>query len=198
MQQDLGKAEALLDEAGWTDSDGDGVRDKMIGGRRVPFEFTLHVANLEDRIQLCTLMKECLDRIGIVCHVKPTEFTVLTQLNEERKFQAAFGGWRTGADPDTSANIWMTGESRNYGSYSNPRVDQLFLAARREFDRAKRADLYGQIHMLLWEDQPYTWLFNRNSFYGFNKKLRGYNFSPRGPFDYSPGIASVFVPSVAP
>ena len=40
-KQDLDKAEELLDEAGWTDSDGDGVRDKMIGGRRVKFEFRI-------------------------------------------------------------------------------------------------------------------------------------------------------------
>ena len=67
-------------------------------------------------------------------------------------------------------------------SYSNARVDELFKQGRREFDREKRAAIYGEIHKILWEDQPYTWLFYRNAFYGFNKKLRGYNFSPRGPF----------------
>ena len=45
-KQDLDKAEDLLDEAGWIDSDGDGIRDKEIDGRRVPFEFTLlHLPN---------------------------------------------------------------------------------------------------------------------------------------------------------
>jgi peptide/nickel transport system substrate-binding protein len=191
-QQDLDKAEDLLDEAGWTDSDGDGIRDKLIDGRRVPFEFTLRCAQFEDRVQTCTLMKECLDRIGIICHVKPTEFTVLVQLETDHKFHAALAGWGSGIDPDTSANIWMTGEQRNYGQYSNPRVDELFELGRREFDREKRAEIYREIHSILWEDQPDTWLFYRNSFYGFNKKLRGYNFSPRGPFHYSPGVLSIF------
>jgi peptide/nickel transport system substrate-binding protein len=197
LSQDLDKAEDLLDQAGWIDSDRDGIRDKMIDGRRTPFEFTLHVANIDDRIQLCTLMKQCLERIGVMCHVKPTEFTVLTQMMEDRKFQAAFGGWGSGADPDTSVNIWTTGAMRNYGEYSNSKVDELFEQGKREFDREKRAEIYGQIHTLLWEDQPYTWLFNRNSFYGFNKKLRGYNFSPRGPFHYSPGIGSIYTASAA-
>jgi peptide/nickel transport system substrate-binding protein len=198
IKQDLNKAEDLLDEAGWKDSDGDGIRDKRIDGRLVPFEFTLHCVNFEDRVRLCTLMKECLDKIGVICHVKPTEFTVLTQLNEEHKFQAAFGGWSTGADPDTQTNIWYTGEPRNYGQYSNPEVDKLFVQARKEFDKEKRGELYGRIHNLLWEDQPYTWLYNRNGFYGFNKKLRGYNFSPRGPFHYSPGFSSIYITTAAP
>ncbi len=191
FKQDLDKAEELLDEAGWTDIDGDGIRDKLINGRRVPFEFTLLCAQFEDRIQTCTLMKECLDSIGIICHVKPTEFTVLTQLLTDHKFQAELGGWGTGTDPDTTMNIYGTGEQRNYGQYSNPRVDELFKQGRAEFDREKRAAIYGEIHNILWEDQPNTWLFYRASFYAFNKKLRGYNFSPRGPFTYSPGSESI-------
>jgi peptide/nickel transport system substrate-binding protein len=198
FQQDLNKAEDLLTEAGWADTDGDGVRDKTIGGQVVPFEFTLLCAPFDDRIQTCTLLKECLENIGIVCHVKPTEFTVLTQLLTDHNFQAALGGWGSGVDPDTSANIWVTGQPRNYGQYSNPRVDELFIAGRREFNRDKRAQIYGEIHKILWNDQPNTWLFSRNSFYAFNKKLRGYNFSPRGPFHYSPGISSIFAAAEMP
>ncbi len=52
----------------------------------------------------------------------------------------------------------------------------------------------GRIQELLYEDQPYTWLFWRNSFYGFSKQLRGYVFSPRGPFHYSPGFSSLWMP----
>jgi peptide/nickel transport system substrate-binding protein len=195
-QQDLDKAEELLDEAGWTDTDGDGIRDKEIDGRRIPFEFTVLCSQFEDRIQVCTLLKECLDSIGIICHVKPTEFTVLTQLMTDGKFQAEMGGWGAGADPDTSANIYKTGEERNYGHYSNPRVDDLFIKGRHEFDPDKRNAIYGEIHKTLWQDQPYTWLFYRNSFYAFNKKLRGYNFSPRGPFHFSPGIGSIYATEV--
>ena len=196
--QDLDKAEELLDEAGWVDSDGDGIRDQVIDGKRIPFRFTLLCVNLEDRLKVATLMKECLDTIGVVCNVKPTEFTVLTQLNRDHNFQAAFAGWGTGADPDTSENIWGTGAGRNYGEYSNPRVDELFQQGKREFDREKRAAIYGEITKLLWQDQPYTWLFYRNSFYAFSKKLRGYNFSPRGPFSYGPGFASIFMPVLQP
>jgi peptide/nickel transport system substrate-binding protein len=190
--QDLDKAEDLLDEAGWTDSDGDGIRDKVINGRVVPFEFTLLTYQTETGLQAATLLKECLGKIGVICNVKPTEFTVLVDAVQNRTFEAAMGGWGSGTDPDSSANVYATGETRNYGNYSNPRVDDLYEKGRREFDPEKRAAIYQEIHNILWADQPYTWLFYRNSFYAFNKKLRGYNFSPQGPYLYTPGILSVY------
>jgi len=192
LKQDLDKAEDLLDEAGWVDSDGDGIRDKTINGRVVPFEFQLMTTQTDTGIQTATLMKECLDQIGVIANVKPTEFVVMQDKFLKHEFDGALGGWGTGTDPDLQQNIWGTGQNRNYGQYSNPQVDELFEAGRRELDRDKRAEIYGKIHMLLWEDQPNTWLFYRNAFFGFNKKLRGYNFSPRGPFSYSPGFMSIY------
>jgi len=84
------------------------------------------------------------------------------------------------------------GEGRNFGYYSNPKVDELYKQGRLEFDRKKRAEIYGRIHTLVYEDQPYTFLYYRNSFYAFNKKLRGYNYSPRGPYHYGPGFSSIY------
>jgi peptide/nickel transport system substrate-binding protein len=144
-------------------------------------------------VRLNTLVKESLDAIGVDCLVKPTEFTVAVQATRDHKFQAYQGVWGTGADPNTSANLFVTGQGRNYGYYSNPQVDQLYEKARRELNVEARNRIYGEIHKLLWDDQPYTWLIYRNSFYGFNKRLRGYNFSPRGPFSFSPGIFSIYM-----
>jgi peptide/nickel transport system substrate-binding protein len=195
-KQDLDKAEALLDEAGWVDHDNDGIRDKEIDGRLVPFEFSVVVNQQPLRIALCTLLKENLGQIGVVVNVRPVEATTLQDMMQRRDFQACCLAWGSGADPDTSENLWKTGEMRNYSGYSNPEVDRLFAEGRRELDRAKRAEKYGRIQELLYEDQPYTWLFWRNSFYGFSKQLRGYVFSPRGPYNYSPGFSSLWKPRV--
>ncbi|QDT01376.1 ABC transporter substrate-binding protein [Adhaeretor mobilis] len=198
VQQDLDKAEDLLDEAGWDDSDGDGIRDKMIDGKLVPFEFALMTYTSETGIQAATLMKECLDQIGIIAHVKSTEFTVMQQKNLDHEFDMTMGGWGTSTDPDSNENIFATGQNRNYGQYSNEEVDRLFKEGRKELDKEKRAAIYAKIHQILWDDQPYTWLFYRPAFYAFNKKLRGYHFSPRGPYNYSPGVSSIYVPAERP
>lgn len=193
-KQDLDKAEDLLDQAGWEDSDGDGIRDKMINGKLVKFEFTILCPNIPDRLKYCTLLKENLQQIGITCNIRSLEFTVILDLLLKRDFQATYGGWGTGTDPDTSENVYKTDEMRNYGGYSNKRVDELFALGKREFDKTKRAAIYSEIHTNIWNDQPGTFLYTRNAFYAFSKDLRGYTFSPRGPYSYGPGIFALWKP----
>ena len=106
--RDLDKAEELLEEAGWFDHDGDGILDKEIGGTIVPFEFSVVCMNHPNAVAVCSLLKESLDQIGVVCNVKPLEFTVLQAKCREHEFQGMLGGWGTGADPDTSENVWGT------------------------------------------------------------------------------------------
>ncbi|MEM9352960.1 MAG: ABC transporter substrate-binding protein [Planctomycetota bacterium] len=196
--QDLDEAERLLDEAGWVDSDGDGVRDKEINGRRVPFRFTMLTTLTEASRATAILLKESLDQIGVEVIPKPTEFTVLVQKCRDKDFEAFLGAWITGADPDSGTNLFATGEMRNYPGYSNEEVDRLFDEGRVETDIEKRAAIYGQIHNLLWEDQPYTWLIYRNSLYGFSKRLRGYSFAPDGPYGYYPGFQGIHVLEAQP
>jgi peptide/nickel transport system substrate-binding protein len=187
-QQDVDKAEELLEEAGWTDSDGDGVLDKD----GLKFEFELNYRSDPIIERYCNVARESFENIGINCKLRPLEFTVLVQKLSDHQFQAAFGGWGTGTDPDTYNNIIGTGELRNYGQYSNPEVDKLFKVGAGEFDPAKRAEIYGRIHQILFDDQPYLYLYWRSSFYAFNKELRGYFMSPRGPYNYGPGASAIW------
>lgn len=201
-RQDLAKAEKLLEEAGWEDTDGDGIRDKMINGRLEKFEFSLMLGSGSDTgLKIAQLLKTNLDQIGIVCNIKPTEFTVLQEDARGHKFQAMLAGWGTGSDPSTGKNLWTTKaleqDGRNYTQYTNPEIDRLFELGEKEFDRDKRAEIYGKIHTILWEDQPYTWLYYRSSFFGFNKNVRGYLFSPRNPYGYSPGFMALWKPKKA-
>jgi len=192
-RQDQDMAERLLEEAGWVDSDGDGIRDKLIDGQLRPFEFSILTSNRTDRVAFCNLLRQNLAEVGIICHVRPLDFTVLQEKTLGGHFHAFFGGWGTGATPDTQENLWKTGEGRNFVRYSNPEIDRLFEEAKQELDDGRREELFAQIHTILYEDQPYTWLYFRNSFYGFNKSLRGYKFSPRDPYSYSPGFSSIWM-----
>lgn len=192
ITQDIDKAEALLDEAGWTDSDGDGIRDKVIDGKTVKFEFTLIVTQIPDRVQLASLMRESLDRIGVVCNVKPLEGAVQVKNLQDRTFDAGFAGWGAGTEPDFTENIFGTNADRNAGSFSIPEIDQLYAAGRKEFDRAKRGQIYGKIHNLIYDAQPYTFLYRRSGFYAFNKSVRGYRLDPRGPMIGTPGLGSIY------
>jgi peptide/nickel transport system substrate-binding protein len=194
-RQNQDEAERLLEEAGWVDTTGDGIRNKMIDGVMRRFEFSILVSNVGDRVAIANLLRQNLAEIGIICHVRPLDFTVMQEKTLQGHFHAFFGGWGTGAYPDTNENIWKTGAGRNFIRYSNPEVDALFDEAIAELDESRREQLFARIHTILYQDQPYTWLYFRNSFYGFNKNLRGYNFSPRGPYNYSPGFGSIWMPA---
>ncbi|HTQ38375.1 MAG TPA: ABC transporter substrate-binding protein [Pirellulales bacterium] len=196
-EQDLDKAEKLLDDAGWVDSDGDGIRDKLVNGQRVKFEFSMIVKNDPERIRICEIMQFNLKQLGITCNIKPMEGTRFFEKLLKREYEAEFSGWGTGTDPAEDENVWASTEvppeGRNYLAYKNPEVDKLFQLGIEEFDPAKRAEIYAKIDELIYHDQPCTFLYWRSAFYGFNKQLRGYKFSPRGPYDYSPGFNSIWM-----
>jgi peptide/nickel transport system substrate-binding protein len=193
-EQDPQRAQQLLDDAGWVDSDDDGVRDREIDGRQVPFEFTMLVADQPLRVRTCERLREDLARIGVRMHVDVVDSGVLADRTQARRFEAWHGSRGAAADPDATERSWTTGGAGNLVGYSNPLVDALYEEGRRELDRAKRGEKYGKIQERLWEDQPFTWLYWRNGLYGFSRDLRGVVFSPRGPFTYSPGTRSLWRP----
>ncbi len=195
FERNLDAAEDLLAEAGWGDEDGDGVLDKRVDGKLVPFRFTLLSSETPTAIKICTLLKDNLSQIGIECDVKVTEWTALQDKALKHQFDAMIAGWGAGTDPATLDNIFKTGGGRNYGQFSNERVDELFELAQAEFDRGKRSEYYAELHDILWDEQPYMWLFYRPSLYGVSKQIRGLNFSPRDPFGVSPGIHGLWKPS---
>jgi peptide/nickel transport system substrate-binding protein len=193
-KQDLRRAARLLAEAGWADSDGDGVLDKEIDGTRIPFRFTFLIgAGSFLARSVASLLRRDLEKIGVVCEAREVEGTQFFAMCKEHRFHSAAMLWGPGVDPDTLRNIWTTDAfkdeaGRNYIGYMNPEVDRLFEVGRRELDPAKRKEIYREIGRRIAGDFPYTFLYFRNAFFAVSKDLRGLNFSPRGPFNHFPGM----------
>ncbi|RCS40560.1 peptide ABC transporter substrate-binding protein [Bremerella cremea] len=190
---DLDKARALLDEAGWKDTDADGIRDKVINGQKNPFTFTLTYAEESSTgEQVATQLASDFGKIGVKLVPRKVEWTTMQQQTRDHNFDASYSGWASGGDPFSNDNIFKTDAPRNFGQYSNKQVDELFDKGLVELDREKRATHYQEIAKILYEDQPYTWLYFRTDLFAFNKKLRGYRFGPTGPWNYAPGAMSVW------
>jgi peptide/nickel transport system substrate-binding protein len=195
IERDVALAEELLDEAGWKDSDGDGIRDKAIAGVITPFRFRLSVPNAGSGPRAAETFQANWKAIGVDCVIKLGESTVINQETLERRAQAFLMVQVTGADPDTIRNLWQTQaiqSGRNTVGYSNPRVDELLEQGRRETDPAKRAAIYSEVERRIHDDQAITVLFYQPSLWGFGKHLRGYRPSPRGWYTYLPGFFSVW------
>ena len=192
LEYDLEKSAALLDEAGWKVDPSDGWRYKTIDGRRAPFQFTMILSQGSvTSPKVAAIFQQNLQRIGVRMDTRVMEFASLLTAIRNHEFQSVMGAWGTGTDPDTGWNLWRTEQyetGRNYGGYSNPRVDELFELGRKEFDREKRKAIYQEISRILYDDQPYLWLNNRPELAAFNKRIHGVQFSPRGIYSFSPSF----------
>lgn len=192
---DLDKAAALLDEAGWkVDESKEGWRYKDVDGKPVRFEFTMLLPQgIEISRDLSAIFQEDLQSIGVKMNTQTLEWAALSERVRKHEFQSSVAAWGTGTDPDTSRNIWLSTEydptgtnGRNYGKFQNARVDELYELGRKEFDQAKRKVYYQEIQKIIYDEQPYTFLWNRGTFWAFNKRIRGVTTSPRGVFNFTP------------
>ena len=74
LPYDLEQAGALLDAAGWRDTNGNGIRDKRIDGRRLEFEFTFNIVANPVHQDTAEVLKESLREIGVKCNLKAMEW----------------------------------------------------------------------------------------------------------------------------
>jgi peptide/nickel transport system substrate-binding protein len=167
-------ARELLAEAGWRDSDSDGLLDK--DGQ--PFSFTL-VTNQgnEERLKVAQIIQRRLQEIGIEVRIRVVEWSVfIKEYVDKRGFEAVLLGWSLPREPD-NFDIWHSSKTRegefNFISYANPEVDELLVEARREFDQSKRAALYHRVHRILYEEQPYMFLYVPDSLFALSRRFRG-------------------------
>jgi peptide/nickel transport system substrate-binding protein len=153
------KARQLLAEAGWKDTDGDGILDK--DGKPFRFKLITNSGN-ETRRDVGVLVQRQLREIGIDVKFEFYEWSVfLKDFVNARHFDACILGWGLSVDPD-AYEIWHSSQIEkgfNFISYRNPQVDRLWEEGRREYDIEKRKQVYWRIHELIAEDQPYTFLY---------------------------------------
>lgn len=180
-------ARALLDEAGWKDANGDGVREK--DGRRFEFEMNI-ISGSNTAAQFSQLLQEECARAGVRVNIRQIEGATFFDRIDKGEFDAAMFGWRLDLDPDvfdTFHSSMTPPNGLNQGFYSNPEVDSLLVAGRAEFDQTKRAAIYHRIHRIIAEDQPYTFINAVPDKRPIARKIQGIKISPLGPYDFWPG-----------
>jgi peptide/nickel transport system substrate-binding protein len=175
------KAKALLAEAGWKDTNNDGLLDK--DGQ--PFKFTIMTnQGNEERAKTAEIIQQNLSKVGIQVEIRILEWQAfLHQFIDKKKFDAIILGWGLGRDPD-SYDIWLSTKTKegefNFVSYNNPEVDRLLLEGRNTCDKEKRKNIYYKLHALIAEDQPYTFLYYPDALPILHKRFKGVEPSPLG------------------
>ncbi len=181
LELDLEKARQLLDESGWKDTNGDGVRDRTIGGKRVDAEFDLIIYNSAPQYQLIAeLIRENCQKLGIKVTISPVDWPAMLQKLRKKDFDAAILGWAMDYKQDPF-QLWHSSqaevpESSNYGGYANPVCDKLIGELRPTLDPAKQNELMKKIHRVIYDDQPYTFLYCDKRTAAYSTRLENINF----------------------
>jgi peptide/nickel transport system substrate-binding protein len=173
------KAKLLLEKADWIDHNGDGIRDK--NGVKFEFEFLLPSGS-ETGEKIATILKEELDKAGIVMNIRKTEWAVFTTRLNERKFDAVTLAWSMGVESDPY-QIWSSTQmetGHNFVGFENKRADEIIIKARKEFDRQIRINYYREFAEIVHEEQPYTFLFCRMSTVAVGNRFRDVVVYPLG------------------
>lgn len=166
-------AKKLLDEAGWKDTNGDGIRDK--DGVKFEFTFSLPVES-KDGEKIATLLKEELAKVGVIMHIEKQEWALFIERVHEKNFDATTLRWMSPWSIDLY-QIWHSSSAGPGGSnaisYSNPEVDRIAEALRSTFDEEERIKLCHRFHQIVHEEQPYTFLFCDAELMAVDKRFEG-------------------------
>ena len=181
MPFDLEKAKALLNEAGWTDSDGDGVLDR--DGERFEFELKLG-STRRFYVQVAAALEDACKKVGIRMSVRTLEWSTFIEDYYERRFDAVslvssfpdpwidpYGSFHSSQDVPKGGNS---------SGWHNDRADALLEQMRGEFDPEKRNKLFQEFNLLFQEEMP--WLLINHTLVGVvqNKRFEDVEVFPTG------------------
>ena len=169
----------LLKAAGWEDHDGDGVVDR----EGVPFAFEFLIsAGSKFGEQIATILQENLKGVGIKMEIRKLEWAVFVQRIEDHNFDACTMGWSLGWDTDPY-QLWHSSQAdkgSNFVGFQNEEADRLIEAARQEFDPLKRRQMYYRFSEILYEEQPYTFLFTTDALVAVARRFHNVIVYPMG------------------
>jgi peptide/nickel transport system substrate-binding protein len=129
------------------------------GVKSLKFTF-LQTAGSRTVEQLATLMKEDLARAGIEMDVATVDFAVLLDRLRKHAFDASALQWTMSLEQD-NYNLFHSSQAdggQNYGAFASARVDELLGAIRAAADDDWRHGLDRELHRVIHDEQPYTFL----------------------------------------
>ena len=175
-EYDLEKAKEYLKKAGWEDNDNDGIIEKIINGKRVPFQCSITSSNTsERRVTAAKLLSKEAKEVGIdiqmdvinwddfVGKIKTSKFEMITLTLGSSPFEG---------DPKQSwHSVNGNGRGSNYCSYSNDKVDEWIEKMRTTMKESDRYPLYHLIHQQIHDDVPVIFLMSTKERIAVSKRF---------------------------
>lgn len=173
--KDLAEARALLEDAGWTDTDGDGILDR----HGEPFAFDVAYPSTSGMRQSTAIaLEEAFRQAGLRSEVDAVDIAAFSERLRNGAFDTFIQSLWTSPTPGSIKTAWTTGATLNFGRYSNPDFDaslQRLLNARDP--EAERQALLDAMR-LLHEDVPALWLYYVGMHAGVHTRIDNVSLRP--------------------
>ncbi len=152
---DIEKAKQLLAEAGWADTNGNGIVDKEIDGETVELSIELGyaIAN-KDYGDVVTIFKNAAIKGGVDLQTKGYEARTFIGEVKGRKFDMAFigiGGYHFNFDPEAR---WASNGPSNYSGFGTAESDAVIKEIKATIDVDKQNELFKKLYAIMHDEQP--------------------------------------------
>ena len=193
---DLDKARQMLEDAGYKDTDGDGVREMPGGGK--PLNFTYYVrSDGETAPEISEFVTGWLDEIGIATTKKTADDGQLTTIIGKGDYDMFAWGWTPFVDPDPMLSYFTCDQvssdpedPSNYyndANYCDPQYDKLYQQQKVELDRDKREQIVHEMLTRFQQSGTYHVLYTEPELQAYRKgRFEGFVRQPAkiGPVVY--------------
>jgi peptide/nickel transport system substrate-binding protein len=171
-------ADSLLRELGFRDEDGDGILER--NGRKLALELGTHSEDV-NRIQTVEYLQNVFRRHGIDARVRISDWPSFSIRRDAGDYDAILLGWTQLVDPDRATYDQLHSKGGlNWGSYRNPRLDEILEKGRSTLDDEARAEIYRNVAAIVAEDVPYFVLSYQGYHLFATPRLSGFVADPRG------------------
>lgn len=169
------EARRLLEQAGWKDSDGDGIRDRA--GRPLYLTLSLPTSSAVRR-QMALLAQQQLRQIGVSLELSQLEFPLWVERRTAGKFDIDFAGTVQDPSPSGLTQGWSCAGGTNVAKYCNPRVDTLLQQAILGLGRGDPEQRWVAVLRQIEADAPATFLYTPSTVYAVKRRFRNVTITP--------------------
>jgi ABC-type transport system substrate-binding protein len=186
LPYDPAGAARLLAEAGWR-KNAEGILEK--DGKPLAFTLITNSGN-EERQAIMVIAQNAWGRLGVKVEILALEWAVFIRERVNKlDFDAVVLGWAMGLDADIY-QIFHSSQAGpqqlNFVGFANPRADELMVRIRREYNDARQTAMARELHRLIAQEQPYTFLYVRRALALMDGKIVRMVRRPDGTLEYVP------------
>lgn len=176
----LEKAKELLTAAGWVDTDGDNVRDKVVNGEKIQFRFKLNYYSDPSLKEIAIVLKESMKKAGVELVPNPLDFGTLLGNAYDHKFDAILAAWGSGVSYSDPRQIWHTeswaNKSSNFVGFGDAESDSLIEASNTSLDEKAHLKAYQALQRKIYDEQPYIFFWSEQYVMACHKRFDNINF----------------------